>query len=83
MKGACKQKRERFFIWSNSERTKGNGFKLKEGRFRLDVRKKYSEVVRHWHGLPRAAVGTPSPKVFLPRLEGALSSLSWWAATSA
>ena len=42
LKGACKQKREQFFIWSNSERTKGNGFKLKEGRFRLDVRKKIS-----------------------------------------
>ncbi|KFW65554.1 hypothetical protein AS28_04714, partial [Pygoscelis adeliae] len=54
-----------------------NGFKLKEGRFRLDTRKKFftMRVVRHWHRLPREAVDAPSLEVFKARLDGALSNL--------
>ncbi|KFR05201.1 hypothetical protein Y956_02415, partial [Nipponia nippon] len=54
-----------------------NGFKLKEGRFRLDIRKKFFtlRVVRHWKRLPREAVGAPSLEVFKARLDGALSNL--------
>ncbi|KFW66274.1 hypothetical protein AS28_09465, partial [Pygoscelis adeliae] len=54
-----------------------NGFKLKEGRFRLDIRKKFfaMRVVRHWHRLPREAVDAPSLEVFKTRLDGALSNL--------
>ncbi|KFP97349.1 hypothetical protein N330_13967, partial [Leptosomus discolor] len=51
-----------------------NGSKLKEGRFRLDIRKKFFTVraVRHWHRLPREAVDTPSLAVFKAGLDGAL-----------
>ncbi|KFQ36345.1 hypothetical protein N332_02449, partial [Mesitornis unicolor] len=54
-----------------------NGFKLEEGRFRLDIRQKFFtvRVVRHWHRLPREAVDAPSLEVFKARLDGALSSL--------
>jgi len=59
---------------------RGKGSKLKEGRFRLDIRKTFftMRVVRHWSRLPREAVDTPSLAVFKARLDGALSNLVWW-----
>ncbi|KFQ82748.1 hypothetical protein N335_01020, partial [Phaethon lepturus] len=58
-------------------RTKGNGFKQKEGRFRLDRRKKFfpMRVVKHWQRLPREVVDAPSLETFQVRLGGALSNL--------
>ncbi|KGL98716.1 hypothetical protein N301_02608, partial [Charadrius vociferus] len=54
-----------------------NGFKLEEGRFTLDIRKKFFtlRVVRHWNRLPREAGDAPSLEVFKTRLDGALSNL--------
>ncbi|KFQ99006.1 hypothetical protein Y956_10233, partial [Nipponia nippon] len=54
-----------------------NGFKLKEGRFRLDIRKKFftMRMVRYWNRMPREAVVAPSLEVFKARLDGALSNL--------
>jgi len=59
-----------------NDRKKNNGCKLKEGRFRLDIRKKFftMRVVRPWHRLPREAVAAPSLVVFKARLDGALSN---------
>jgi len=63
-----------------NDRTRGDGFKLKEGRFRLDIRKKFCtlRVVRPWPRLPREAVAAPSLAVFKARLIGTLSNLVWW-----
>ncbi|KFR15480.1 hypothetical protein N306_00546, partial [Opisthocomus hoazin] len=54
-----------------------NGSKLKEGRFRLDIRKKFfpMRVVKHWNRLLKEAVAAPSLAVFKARLDGALSNL--------
>ncbi|KFZ54896.1 hypothetical protein N338_02188, partial [Podiceps cristatus] len=54
-----------------------NGLKLKEGRFKLDIRKKFftMRVVKHWNRLPREAVDAPSLDTFKVKLDGALSNL--------
>jgi len=41
IEGAYRKGRERLFTKACSYRTRGNAFKLKEGRFRLDIRKKF------------------------------------------
>jgi len=60
-----------------SDGTTRNGFKLKGGRFRLDIRKKFftMRVVRPWNRMPREAVAAHSLEVFKARLDGALSNL--------
>ena len=80
LKGAYKKDREGLFTRACSIGTRGKGFKLKEGRFRLHIRKEFStvRVVRHWHKLPREAVAAPSLAVFKARLDGALSNLVQW-----
>ncbi|KFV90429.1 hypothetical protein N326_03248, partial [Eurypyga helias] len=54
-----------------------NSFKLKVGRFRLDIRKEFftERVVRHWNKLLKEAANAPSLAVFKARLDEALSNL--------
>ncbi|KFZ56611.1 hypothetical protein N338_05759, partial [Podiceps cristatus] len=53
------------------------GFKLKEGRFRLDTQKKFftMRVVKPWHRLSREVLEVPSLETFKARLDGAVSNL--------
>jgi len=53
----------------------GNGFKLRQGRFRLDMRRKVFTQVTHRNRLPKEAVDAPSLEAFKARLDVALGSL--------
>ena len=76
-KGAYEQEGSQLFTKVDNSRTRGNGFKLREGRFRLDVRGKFftMRLVRCWNRLPRELVDAPSLEVFKARLDGALGNL--------
>ncbi|KFQ05138.1 hypothetical protein N330_04673, partial [Leptosomus discolor] len=54
-----------------------NGFKVKEGRFRLDIRMMVfmMRVVRHWSRIPGEVTEAPSLEVSKVRLDGTLSKL--------
>ncbi|KFM12230.1 hypothetical protein AS27_00299, partial [Aptenodytes forsteri] len=77
LKGAYQKDGGKLFSRACCDRTRGNGFKLKGGRLRLDIRKKFFtlKVVKHWHSLPREVVDAPFLETFQVRLEGALSNL--------
>jgi len=56
---------------------RGNDFKLRQRRFRIDIRRKFftHRVVMHCNRLPREAVDAPSLEMFEARLDGALGNL--------
>ncbi|KAK4822005.1 hypothetical protein QYF61_006619 [Mycteria americana] len=74
LKGSYKKAEEGLFTRACSDSMGGNGFKLKEGRFRLDIRKKFftMRVVRYWNRLSREVVDVPFPG----SVQGQMSPLS-------
>ena len=74
LKGVHKQEGERLFMRVDSYRTRENGFKLGQGRFWLDIRRKFftQRVVTHWNKLPKEVVDASSMEAFKAGLDVAL-----------
>jgi len=73
LKGAYKKDRENLLSKACCDRTRSNGFKPRQGRVRLDIRKKFCtmRVVKPWNRLPREVIDAPSLETFKLRLDGA------------
>jgi len=54
LKGAYRKDEDNHFSRACCDRTRSNGFVLREGGFRLDIRKKFFSirVVKHWNRFP-------------------------------